>query len=74
MIATQKLSNLQLELIKVFSYQLNDAQLFEIKDILAKYFAEKATQEMEILWNEKKLDNSTMDTLAIEHLLTSDKE
>lgn len=71
---TQKLSNLQLELIKVFSYQLNDIQLIEIRDILSKYFAEKATQEMEILWNEKKWDNSTMDTWAIEHLRTSDKE
>ena len=29
---------------------------------------------MEILWNEKKWDNTTMDTWAIEHLRTSDKE
>jgi hypothetical protein len=70
MIATQKLSNLQLELIKVFSYQLNDAQLFEIKDILAKYFAEKATQEMDNLWNENSWNNKTMDNWANEHLRT----
>jgi len=41
---TLKLSNLQLELIKVFSYQLNDVQLLEIRDILTKYFADKAAQ------------------------------
>ena len=72
--ATQKLSNLQLELIKVFSYQLNDIQLLEIRDILANYFAEKASQEMDNLWNEKKWDDSTMDTWASEHLRTHYKE
>ena len=68
MIATQKLSNLQLELIKVFSYQLDDKQLFEIKDILTKYFAEQATREMDKLWEDNKWNNQTMDNWANEHL------
>ena len=65
---TLKLSNLQLELIKVFSYQLNDVQLLEIRDILTKYFADKATQEMDELWIENKLNNNTMDIWAEEHM------
>ena len=72
--ATQKLSNLQLELIKVFSYQLNDIQLFEIRDILAKYFADKATQEMDDLWIENKWNSNTMDNWAEEHMRTPYKD
>ena len=72
--ATQKLSNLQLELLKVFSYQLNDIQLFEIRDILAKYFAEKATHEMDVLWNVNNWDSATMDNWANEHMRTLYKD
>ena len=71
---TQKLSNLQLELIKVISYQLNDIQLFEIRDILTKYFADKATQEMDDLWIENKWNSNTMDDWAEEHLRTPYKD
>jgi len=71
---TQKFSNLQLELIKVFNYQLNDVQLIEIRDILTKYFADKATQEMDKLWIENKWNSNTIDNWAEEHLRTSAKD
>jgi len=74
MVVTQKLSNLQLELIKTFSYQIDDTQLLEIKDILTKYFADKATQEMDKLWVDNKWTNDTMDCWAREHLRTPYKE
>ena len=51
------LSNLQLELLKVFSYQLNNQQLGDIKKLLTNYFAEQATQEMDKLWEENNWDN-----------------
>jgi hypothetical protein len=54
---TQKLTNLQLELLKVFSYQLNQQQLTDIKNLLANYFAEQATQEMDKLWEENNWDS-----------------
>jgi len=74
MVVTQKLSNLQLELIKTFSYQIDDTQLLEIKDILTKYFADKATQEMDKLWVDNKWTNDTMDSWANEHLRTPYKK
>lgn len=67
---TQKLTNLQLELLKVFSYQLNQQQLTDIKNLLANYFAEQATQEMDKLWEENNWDSNTMTTWANEHLRT----
>ena len=41
--ATKRLTNLQRELIKIFSYDLSDNQVAEIHELLSKYFAEKAT-------------------------------
>ncbi len=67
---TQKLTNLQLELLKIFSYQLKPQQLTDIKNLLANYFAEQATQEMDKLWEENNWDNNTMTEWANEHLRT----
>lgn len=68
--ATNRLTNLQLELLKLFSYNLSEKQLKEVKDLLAKYFADKATDEMDKVWEEKGLTNETMDTWLHEHLRT----
>ena len=67
---TQKLTNLQLELLKIFSYQLKPQQLTDIKNLLANYFAEQATQEMDKLWEENNWDNNSMAEWANEHLRT----
>ena len=64
----QKLTNLQLELLKVFSYQLNQQQLTDIRDLLANYFAEQATQEMDKLWEQNGWDENTMAVWASEHI------
>lgn len=70
MVVTNKLTNLQLELIKIFSYQLPENQIIEIKNILAEYFADKASDEMDKLWEEKSWTNETMITWVNEHLKT----
>ena len=51
---TNKLSNIQIELLKLFPYNLSDKQLMEIKNMLAKYFAKSATEEMDKLWDENE--------------------
>lgn len=68
MVFAQKLTNLQMEPIWLYSYQIPDSQLVEIKDILAKYFADVASREMDKLWDEKKWDNETMENWANEHM------
>lgn len=55
------LSNLQLELIKIFSYELSDSDLLEVKRILSKHFADKASDEVDRLWEDKKWSNDDMD-------------
>ena len=59
---------MQLELLKVFRYSLPDSQLLEIRDLLARYFAEKASEEMDRLWDENGWTNETMKSWLNEHL------
>ena len=68
---SNKLTNLQLELLKYFSYNLSEEQLVEIKELLSKYFAEKATREMDKVWDDQGLTNDTMDEWLSEHLRSS---
>jgi len=64
------LTNLQLELIKLFKYELPEYQLLEVKTLLSKYFAEKAGDEMDKLWEENKWDDKTIEGWSKEHLRT----
>ncbi|MEN0005338.1 MAG: hypothetical protein AAF798_14395 [Bacteroidota bacterium] len=68
--AAKKLSNLQLELLKVFSFDLDDTQIIEIRDLLAKYFADKATEEMDRLWEENSWNQETIQQWSEEHMRT----
>ena len=38
---TPKLSSLQLELLRIYSFNPSESELFEIKNILANFFADK---------------------------------
>ena len=57
----QSLSNLQQELLKLFSSNVEDADLLHIKRYLARYFADKAINEADSIRDEKKYTNKTMD-------------
>ena len=67
MTTENKLSNLQQELLKVFHYNLGENQLLEIKELLSRYFAEKATAEMDRLWENNNWNEDTMAHWAKEH-------
>jgi len=66
--AAGKLTNVQIELLKLFQYNLSEKQLAEIKNMLAKYFAKTATAEMDKLWEDNDWNNDVMKTWANEHL------
>ena len=57
---TQSLTNLQHELLKLYSSNIEDADLLHIKRYLAKYFADKAVGEADKVWGEKNYSNETM--------------
>ncbi len=74
MVFTKKLTNLQIELIKLFEYQLEDSQLQDVKDMLAQYFAKEATKEMDRLWQQNGWTNDTMKEWSETHMRTPYKD
>jgi len=61
------LSNMQKELLKLYSTDIPEDQLQEIKFLLSNFFAEKASDEMDRLWDENKWDDQTMNQWENEH-------
>ncbi len=68
-----KLTNLQLELLKFFQYELSENQLLEIKQLLTRYFAERATGQMDKMWDEQGWNRETMEKWLKEHNRVSGK-
>jgi hypothetical protein len=56
----QSLSNLQQELLKLYSSNIEDADLLHIKKYLAAYFADKAIKEADEIWDKKNYSHETM--------------
>ncbi|MGI8669456.1 MAG: hypothetical protein ACR2J3_06335 [Aridibacter sp.] len=61
------LSNVQKELLKLYANDVSEETLLEIKQIIAKYFAEKATSAMYEFWAENNLTQQTMVDWTNEH-------
>ena len=55
------LSNLQLEILKLYSTDLNTTDLKELKNQLAEFYAKKSIKNANKVWKEKKLTNEDMD-------------
>lgn len=60
-ILNKPLSNLQVELLQLFSQDVSEADLISIKRLLANFFAERASDEMDRLWEARNWSNETMD-------------
>ena len=56
------LSNIQLELLKLYSTDIKEEELLEIKSYIADFFSKKAVQEADKLWDENSLTNEDMDS------------
>lgn len=61
------LSNIQIELLRLYRNNVSEEALLEIKSILAKYFAGKATEAMDKVWEEKGLIEQDMIDWTNEH-------
>lgn len=60
-ILDKPLSNIQLELLKLYSQDIDDQDLLAIRKIIAKYFEKKASDEMDKLWDKNNWSDETMD-------------
>jgi len=55
------LTNLQIELLRLYSLDLSEKDLLQLKRVIARYFADKASDEMDRLWKQNNWTDKTMD-------------
>lgn len=68
--AAKRLTNLQIELLEVFKYDLSEAQLKEIRALLADYFAEKVTHDVDQLFEANGWGAEKIEEWSKEHMRT----
>ncbi len=56
----QPFSNLQLELLKLYADNISDEDLKVIRRLIAQYFASKASDEADEIWEREKFDLEEM--------------
>ncbi|MBC8151672.1 MAG: hypothetical protein H7Z72_02045 [Bacteroidetes bacterium] len=57
----QKLSSLQLDLLKVYSFQPSETDLLAVRQLLATYFSDKLTEKVRQAVDEKDITESDLD-------------
>jgi hypothetical protein len=63
----QPLTQAQLELLALFNRDVDDTDRLEIRRMITRYFANKATQAADKLWEEQGWSNHTMDSWLNSH-------
>jgi len=61
------LNPVQLHILQMFKYTRTKKSLDELKNILSKYYVQKADKEMDKIWEEKKLTQSKLKAMGDEH-------
>ena len=59
---THKLSRIQLELLKIYSFNPSEKDLLAIKSLLGRYFAQKLTRSVDKVVGKKGLTQGDMDS------------
>ena len=57
-----RLSNVQQEILKLYSTELNETDIYELKSQLAHYYARKAITQADKIWDEKGYSSEDMDS------------
>jgi hypothetical protein len=64
------LNPIQLQLLQMFSYQKDEKELEEMRDILLKYLHDKIVTEGKRIWEEKGMSNELMNEWLNTHMRT----
>ncbi|MCE7071259.1 hypothetical protein LZG74_13150 [Dyadobacter sp. CY327] len=67
-IVPSRLSNIQIELLKLYPYSVSEKELGDIRKMLADYFAQRIDSEMDQLWEQNNWNEQTVETWKSEHL------
>ncbi len=64
---SSQISNLQLELLKLYSRNIQVQDLVEVKKLISCYFAQKAINEADACWEKQNLSDVVMDRWLAGH-------
>ena len=57
------LSNVQVELLKLFTNEIPEADLLELKKIMAKFLLDKGRDKADLVWDEKGYSDDKLNKL-----------
>ncbi len=60
-VIAKPLTNVQLQILKNFEFQVDDNGLKELQEMLVRFFAKRAQDEFDRLWVERGWTNETME-------------
>jgi hypothetical protein len=60
MMTSNKMSNLQLELLELYATSVSEDELRDIKQLISLYYAQKAIAAADQVWEEQNLSNQVM--------------
>ena len=63
----KKMTNVQLELLKLFNYQISDEELLELKQLLSDFFAKKVSEDMDRFLEDNDLNSADIEQWLNEH-------
>ena len=61
-------NDIQMHLLQMFSYSPTSTEMDELKEVLARYYAEKVQREADALWEEGVLGEEAIEGILQEHL------
>lgn len=67
-------NDVQMHLLQMFSHCHTPGEMNELKEVLARYYAERVQQEADALWNEGTLGEEAIENILKEHLRTPYKK
>ena len=65
------LSNMQIELLKLFARDIEEGDLKEIKKLIVDFLSKKLFDKTDKIWEQKDWSNEDMEKLLKTHLRTS---
>ena len=68
-----KLNAVQLHLLELFSGEMTDKELADIKAMLKNYYAQRVDEDMDKLWEQKEWSDTIIEQWGQEHMRTSYK-
>ncbi|NBB23322.1 hypothetical protein GVN20_28485 [Runella sp. CRIBMP] len=63
LVAKKPLTNLQIELLRLYAHQVDEKDLLQIKELIGQYFAKRLTQFADEAWAQNNWTDQDMEAI-----------